>query len=125
MTKKLFHESKMRPFRYDERTLQPIQVAATDSFDEFVVEKVLAMRGNPRGSRSQIQFLVKWAGYEESENSWVDWADGRDSTAIQLFLYNHDNPRIRRLGKPGFDPDNLEDDGLPFNRNSDHESDAD
>jgi hypothetical protein len=120
MTRKSFHVSTMRLFRHDERTLPPIQVAATDSFDEFVIESVLDMRGNPRGKKADIAFLVRWAGYGPEDDTWVNWADGRQSTAIQLYLYNHPSLRVRKLGMKDFNPDNL-DDGIEFERNSDKE----
>jgi len=84
----------MRPFLYDERTLPPAQVAATDSFDEFVIEKVLEIRGNPRKAKDQLAFKVRWAGYTESDDTWISWKNGRDNTAVQLFLHNHPNERI-------------------------------
>jgi hypothetical protein len=113
-----FHVSKMRTFLYDERTLLPAQVAATDSFDEFVIEKVLDMKGNPRERKDQIFFKVRWAGYGEEDDTWVSWKDGRTATAVQLFLRDHSNPRVRKLGMKDFDPDNV-DDGDTFERNSD------
>jgi hypothetical protein len=113
-----FHVSKMRTFLYDERTLLPAQVAATDSFDEFVIEKVLDIKGNPRGRKDQIFFKVRWAGYSEEDDTWVSWKDGRTATAVQLFLRDHSNPRVRKLGMKDFDPDKI-DDGDTFERNSD------
>jgi hypothetical protein len=71
MKPKDFHVSKMTTFRYDERTLQPIHVATTDSFDEFVVERVLEMRGRPQGPKRDIAFKVRWAGYTEDDDTWV------------------------------------------------------
>ena len=118
-----YHVSKIRPYLYDERTLLPAQVAATDSFDEFVIEKVVEMRGNPRKAKDQIAFKVRWAGYSEADDTWVSWKDGRDNTAIQLYLHNHPNERIRKLVKKGFDPDKL-DEGEALERNSDGESDS-
>jgi transposase InsO family protein len=120
MTQKPFHVSTMRHFRYDERTLPPIRVAATDSFDEFVIESVLDMRGDPRGKKADIAFLIRWAGYGPEDDTWVSWADGRKSTAIQLYLFNHPSHRVRKLGSKGFDPNNLEGDSN-FERNSDNE----
>lgn len=120
MEPKDFHVSRMFPFLYDERTLQPMQVAATDTFDEFIIEKVLDMRGNPRGPKTQIEFKVRWAGYGEADDTWEVWKNCRTSNAVQLYLYNHPNRRIRSLGMKDFDPNRL-DDGLDFERNSDNE----
>jgi hypothetical protein len=122
MRPKDFHVSTMRPYLYDERTLLPAQVAATDSFDEFIIEKVVALRGNLRGPKGNLSFKVRWAGYSEEDDTWVSWKDGRTNTAVQLFLHNSDNPRIRKLGMTDFDPNKL-DEGEAFERNSDDETD--
>jgi hypothetical protein len=119
-----YHVSVIRPFLYDERTLLPQQVAARDAFDLFVVEKVLSMRGNPRGPKSGIAFKCRWAGYTEADDSWVSWKDGRSTTAIQLWLHGHENERVRRLCIKGFDPNNL-DEGTASNESPDNESNSD
>jgi hypothetical protein len=123
MRPKDFHVSCMRPYLYDERTLAPAEVAARDSFDEFVIEKVITHKGNPRGSKDKIYFLVRWAGYSEKDDTWVSWKDGRNNTAVQLYLHGHTNDRVRRLVNKDFDPNKL-DEGDSFERNSDGESDS-
>jgi len=123
MRPKDFHVSTMRPYLYDERTLLPAQVAATDSFDEFIIEKVVAMRGNLRGPKGNLSFKVRWAGYSEEDDTWVSWKDGRTNTAVQLFLHNSENPRIRKLGMTDFDPNRL-DEGEAYERLSDDETDT-
>ena len=122
MKPKDFHVSKMTTFRYDERTLQPIHVATTDSFDEFVVERVLEMRGRPQGPKRDIAFKVRWAGYTEDDDTWVSWKDCHKTTAVQRFLHDHPSRLVRRLGMPDFDPDAVEEHDV-FHRNSDSESD--
>jgi hypothetical protein len=124
MRLKDYHESKIQPFLYDERTLLPAQVAATDSFDEFVIEKVIKMRGNPRKKKSELSFLVRWAGYTEADDTWVSWKDGRSNTAVQLFLYEHPTERIRKLCTEGFDPKKLHEE-VDYEENSDNEAEVD
>jgi len=119
MRPKDFHVSHLTPFRHDERTLQPIYVATTDMFDEFVVERVLEMRGR---RKSDISFKVRWAGYGEADDTWISWKDGRNTTAVQTFLHGHADPYIRRLGMRDFDPNALDDPEV-FNRDSDQDSD--
>ena len=124
MEPKDFHVSTMTPFLYDERTLEPAHVAATDTFDEFVIEKVLEMVGDPTKSRKDLQFRVRWAGYGEEDDTLVDWKDCRTATAVQSFLYHHPNRRVRNLCMKDFDPNKLEEEA-PFNRHSDDESNPD
>ena len=44
-----------------------------DGEEEYEVEEILQSRRFGRGRR--VQYLVKWKGYPESENQWVDWDD--------------------------------------------------
>ena len=95
-----YHVSKLRAFLYDERTLTPLQIAVTDTLDEFVAEQVIDMRGDSRTSRKDLSFLIRWAGYGPSDDTWEPWSMCKDSTAVQNHLREHKLPRIRRLAKP-------------------------
>ena len=44
-----------------------------DGEEEYEVEEILQSRRFGRGRK--VQYLVKWKGYPESENQWVDWDD--------------------------------------------------
>ena len=44
-----------------------------DGEEEYEVEEVL--QSQKFGRRGKVQYLVKWKGYPESENQWVDWED--------------------------------------------------
>ena len=44
-----------------------------DGEEEYEVEEILQSRKFGRGRK--VQYLVKWKGYLESENQWVDWDD--------------------------------------------------
>jgi len=124
MEPKDFHVSTMTPFLYDERTLEPAHVAATDTFDEYVIEKVLEMVGDPTKRRTDLQFRVRWAGYGEEDDTLVAWKDCRTATAVQKFLHSHPSKRVRDLGMKDFDPNKVVEEA-PFNRHSDGESDID
>jgi hypothetical protein len=95
-----YHVSRLRVFLYDERTCTPLQAAIADTLDEFVVERVMRMRGNTRGKRTELSFLVRWAGYGEADDTWEPWEHCRDSQAVQTFLRAHPEARVRRLAKP-------------------------
>ena len=96
--------SRLRPFEYDNKTLTPLQAAVTDSPDEFIVQECLSMRGDPRDKRTLLQFKIRWAGYGPEDDTWEPWEFVRDCDAVQLFLYKHPNPRIRKLAKSSFVP---------------------
>ena len=100
-----YHVSKLRPFLYEERTLQPIQVAVTDHLDEFIAEECLQMKGNVRGSRKNLKFKIRWAGYGPEDDTWEPWDYCKDSAAVRNFLINHPEPRLRRLVPKDYVPE--------------------
>jgi hypothetical protein len=51
-----YHVSRLRQFLFDERTLSLLQVAVTDSLDEFIAEQVIRMKGDERSSRKISHF---------------------------------------------------------------------
>ena len=111
MRQKDYHVSRLRPFLYDERTLQPAEVAARDALDEFIVEKVVDFKGNPRGKKANLYFKCRWAGYGPADDTWVAWKDCRTTTAVQVYLYHHPDKRLRYLVMKGFDPEKIDDNG--------------
>ena len=44
-----------------------------DGEEEYEVEEILQLQRFGRGRK--VQYLVKWKGYPESENQWVNWDD--------------------------------------------------
>jgi hypothetical protein len=41
--------------------------------EEYEVKKVLDSRRHGRGRK--LQYLIKWIGYPDSNNQWVNWDD--------------------------------------------------
>ena len=62
------HVTRLREFRYDERYVDPRDIALRDR-EEFFVEKILAYHGD-NGRLKTLAFHVKWRGFDESLNSW-------------------------------------------------------
>jgi len=58
------------------------------------------MRRNTRDNRTNLSFLINWAGYGESDVTWELWEYCKDSHAVQKFLRAHSESRVRRLAKP-------------------------
>ena len=72
-----------------------------DGEEEYEVEKILDSQRF--GRRCKLQYLVKWKGYPDSENQWVDKDDVFADKALQEFKTL--NPalevHIRHLHIPG------------------------
>jgi hypothetical protein len=57
--------------------------------EEYEVEQVLSSRHHGRGRK--VQYLVKWKGYPDSDNEWVNWEDMNVEQALEDF--RKQNPR--------------------------------
>jgi hypothetical protein len=51
--------------------------------EEYKVKKVLDSRQYGRGHK--VQYLVKWKGYPDSDNEWVNWNDMHADEALEEF----------------------------------------
>jgi hypothetical protein len=72
------------PFNDDPARTIPKDVAIAD-MREFVVEAILDHRGD-RNRRSQMEFLVKWQGYEVEYDSWEPCENLRDTDQLIAYL---------------------------------------
>jgi hypothetical protein len=55
----------------------------TDGEEEYEVESILKSRRYGRGRK--VQYLVKWKGYTDSDNEWVNWDDMHADEALEEF----------------------------------------
>ena len=92
---KPYHVSKIRQFRFDPTTQDPLLYALKDDGHVYAIDHVSAMRGNPKGSKKQLTFLVHWKGYEQA--TWEPWEHLRRSKALHDFLKQHKNKQVRSL----------------------------
>jgi hypothetical protein len=54
-----------------------------DGEEEYEVESILKSRRYGRGRK--VQYLVKWKGYTDSDNEWVNWDDMHADEALNEF----------------------------------------
>ena len=64
--------------------------------EEYEVEQVLDARRHGRGRK--VQYLIKWKGYPDSDNQWVDWNDLHAEEVLEDFRKRqpHAPTHIRR-----------------------------
>ncbi|GAA5972537.1 hypothetical protein JCM11641_001890 [Rhodosporidiobolus odoratus] len=81
-----FHSSKLKrytsndPSLYAEREPPRPEPIDIDGAPEYVVEKITDEKGKGRNRK----FLVKWAGYPDSENTWEPLSNVEDTEAMDV-----------------------------------------
>jgi hypothetical protein len=92
---KPYHVSKIRQFEFDPTTQDPLFYALKDDGHAYAIDHISAMRGNPKGSKKQLTFLVHWKGYEQA--TWEPWEHLRRSKALHDYLKQHKSKPVRDL----------------------------
>ena len=64
--------------------------------EEYEVEEILQSR--KFGRQRKVQYLVKWKGYPDSENQWVDWDDMHADEALVDFKKKNPNAVLHIKG---------------------------
>jgi hypothetical protein len=75
---------RLQPFRYDPHIHDPLAIAAKD-YQEFGVERIIKHAGDIRRP-SSLDFLVRWTGYDESEDLWLPWKELRTNVKLHDYL---------------------------------------
>jgi hypothetical protein len=77
---------RLRPFRYDPTRVDPKEVAAADD-SVFYVEAIRdhLPKGYKRPRKGDLKFLVKWFGYDETENTWEPWSELTRNTIVHAY----------------------------------------
>ena len=65
-----------------------------DGEEEYEVEQVLDARRYGRGHK--VQYLIKWKGYPDSDNQWVDWNNLHAEEALEK-TSEKDNPTLLHI----------------------------
>ena len=78
------HISRLKEFEYDPLHHDPLAIAAKDN-EEDEIESIIRHTGDPR-RKTSMDFLVRWKGYDESEDLWLPWSELRTNNALHTYL---------------------------------------
>jgi hypothetical protein len=79
------HVSRLHPFKYDATMVVPENVAIRDQ-GEFIVEDIVDALIDPLLPKTQWSFRVRWQGYDESCDEWLDWNQLKHVAALHTYL---------------------------------------
>jgi hypothetical protein len=77
---------------YDARLTDPVAEAARDD-DGHLVEQVLRIEGEPRGSRKNLTVHIRWKGLDEAFDTWMSWKEARKLEAVDDYIRRPENIR--------------------------------
>ncbi|PPQ76896.1 hypothetical protein CVT24_008781 [Panaeolus cyanescens] len=86
-----FHTDRVKKFVLNDDNLYPHRAniipepVEVDGQMEFFVDKIIDHRRSRRG----VKYLVKWAGFGEDHNEWMDAKDLEDNEAVDIYLASH------------------------------------
>ena len=79
------HVSRLDPFKYDATMVDPENVSIRDQ-GEFIVEDIVDALIDPQLPKTQWSFKVRWAGYDELFDEWLDWNELKSVEKLHEFL---------------------------------------
>ena len=71
----------MKAFEHDPKRTDPLAIIAAKDYEEFEIESIISHSGNPK-RKSDMEFQVRWLGYDESEDLWLPWSEVRNVPAL-------------------------------------------
>ena len=88
----IFHADLLTPYRETELHRPNFTKPPPDLIDgeeEYEVEEIL--QSQKFGRQRKVQYLIKWKGYLDSENQWVNWDDMHADEALADFKKKNPN----------------------------------
>jgi transposase InsO family protein len=79
------HVARLHPFLYDPEVIDPENVAIRDQ-GEFIVEEIVDALMDQTLPKTQWSFRVRWQGYDDSCDEWLDWNQLKHVAALHTYL---------------------------------------
>ena len=92
------HVARLHPYHFNQHHTSPRDAAMRDVLTLFEVEAVLDHSGDGK-LRSEMDFLVKFKGYDDEYNLWLPYSELRDNRHLHAYLIHR---RMRSLIPPKF-----------------------
>jgi len=73
--------------------VDPENVAIRDQ-GEFIVEEIVDAITDSMLPKTQWSFRVRWQGYDERFDEWLDWSELRNVEALHTYLRKHNLARF-------------------------------
>jgi hypothetical protein len=94
------HIRDLKPFRFDPRYTQPIDVVARERKEMFV-EEIIAHTGDP-DKKKDMTFRVRWLGFAPDRDTYEPWSSLDSNTILHRYLIDNGMqklipPRFRDL----------------------------
>ena len=81
-TSHLLHSSRLTPFIGSVEAAKDLGLLDKE---EYIVEQIITHRGKPPRLKT-LQFLVRWAGYDSTSDTWESWATLRNNLKLHAYL---------------------------------------
>ena len=90
----VFHVDLLTPYRETELHSPNFTQPPPDLIngeEEYEVERILDSQHH--GRNRKVQYLIKWKGYHDSDNQWVNWDDMTANEALQEYKQQYPNAK--------------------------------
>lgn len=92
------HVSRLVPFIWDEKRVNPHTIALQDS-QEFVIETIIDhVAGNSRNKNS-YEFRVRWEGYGPEEDQWLAYQELKDTEQLAMYMWNNNLRQLMTIAQ--------------------------
>ena len=81
------HIRDLKPFRFDPRYTDPIDVVARER-QELFVDEIISHQGDPEDKRN-MSFRVRWLGFGPDRDTYEPWSALDSNTLLHKYLIDH------------------------------------